>query len=376
MNSHGTQRRIRDWIAAGHQLLHRFQRFQRRPRLHPLQSHPIAIQPRGNAPAPRARASTAVATLALAVAPLSMAPAHAEEWPRKPIRLVVPFASGGATDLLARAVALELGKQWNQPVVVDNRPGAGGAVGAEVVAKSAPDGYTLLLASGSMFTVNPLIYQKLPYSEQSFEMIGKVASGPMVVTINTKVPAKTMTELIAYAKGNPGKLTFASAGNGSQVHIASEAFAEAAGIDVVHIPYKGEGPAYSDLMAGTVDMTVGNINAISPLLKGGRLRALAVTGKERSPLLPDVPTAAEAGLQGYSFHGWFALMAPAGTPKELTAKIYADLEKATAEPGMQRYLATQGMTRTLTPKGPLREEIAQEFGRWKPLVAKRKISAN
>jgi len=364
MNSQGTPHRIRGWIARGQQWLHR---------LHP---HPITKTPRSNAAAPRDRASTAVAMLALAIAPLSMVPAHAQEWPRKPIRLVVPFASGGATDLLARAVALELGKQWNQPVVVDNRPGAGGAVGAEVVAKSAPDGYTLLLASGSMFTVNPLIYQKLPYSEQSFEMISKVASGPMVVTVNTKVPAKTMAELIGHAKGNPGKLTFASAGNGSQVHIASEAFAEAAGIQVVHVPYKGEGPAYSDLMAGTVDMTVGNINAISPLLKGGRLRALAVTGNERSPLLPEVPTAAEAGLQGFSFYGWFALMAPAGTPKELTARMYADLEKATAEPGMQRYLATQGMTRTLTPKGQLREEIAQEFGRWEPLVAKRKISAN
>jgi len=313
---------------------------------------------------------------AFVIAPLAMVPAHAEEWPSKPIRLVVPFASGGATDLLARAVAVELGKQWKQPVVVDNRPGAGGAVGAEAVAKSAPDGYTLLLASGSMFTVNPFIYHKLPYSAESFEMISKIASGPMVLTVNTKVPAKTMAEFISYAKANPGKLTFASAGNGSQVHIANEAFAEAAGIDVVHVPYKGEGPAYSDLMAGTVDMTVGNINAISPLLKGGRLRALAVTGKERSPLLPDVPTAAEAGLQGFTFYGWFALMAPAGTPKEITAKMYADLEKAASEPSMLRYLAAQGMTKTLTPKGRLPEEIAQESGRWKVLVAKRKISAN
>ncbi|WP_434034853.1 Bug family tripartite tricarboxylate transporter substrate binding protein [Cupriavidus sp. a3] len=364
MNSTRTRKAVKYWLGHWRQWLCR------------MRQHPILKERCRATHAARSRTSTALTMFAFAIAPLYMVPAHAEEWPSKPIRLVVPFASGGATDLLARAVALELGKQWKQPVVVDNRPGAGGAVGAEVVAKSAPDGYTLLLASGSMFTVNPFIYQKLPYSAESFEMISKIASGPMVVTVNTKVPAKTIAELISYAKANPGKLTFASAGNGSQVHMASESFAEAAGIDVVHVPYKGEGPAYSDLMAGTVDMTVGNINAISPLLKGGRLRALAVTGKERSTLLPDVPTVAEAGLQGFTFYGWFALMAPAGTPKGLTAKMYADLEKAAAEPSMQRYLASQGMTKTLTPKGRLPEEIAQEAGRWKVLVAKRKISAN
>lgn len=368
MKSQGTRTAIGDWLEglqkSGRQWLRR------------KRQHPIVKELCKDADAPRYRTSTAVAMFAFAIAPLYMVPAQAQEWPGKPIRLVVPFAAGGATDLLARAVAVELGKQWKQPVVVDNRPGAGGAVGAEAVAKSTPDGYTLLLASGSMFTVNPFIYQKLPYSAESFEMISKIASGPMVVTVNAKVPAKSVAELVSYAKAHPGKLSFASAGNGSQVHIASEAFSEAAGIEVVHVPYKGEGPAYADLMAGTVDMTVGNINAISPLLKGGRIRALAVTGKERSTLLPDVPTVAEAGLQGFTFYGWFALMAPAGTPKELTARMYADLEKATAEPGMQRYLAAQGMTRTLTPTGRLPEEIAQESGRWKLLVAKRKISAN
>lgn len=332
---------------------------------------------RGKTAQARRRGSTvAFSMFACAIAPLSMSAAHAEEWPTKPVRLVVPFSAGGATDLLGRALALELSKQWKQPVVVDNRPGAGGMVGAEAVAKSAADGYTLLLASGSMFTVNPFIYQKMPYSAESFEMITKVASGPMVVTVNSQVPAKTLQELISYAKANPRKLSFGSAGNGSQVHMASEAFADASGIDIVHVPYKGEGPAYADLMAGVVDMTVGNINAISPLLKGGRLRALAVTGKERSPLLADVPTVAEAGLSGFTFSGWFALMAPAGTPKALTAKMYADVERAVAEPGMQRYLTAQGMTKTLSPAGKLGDEIAQESSRWKVLVGKRKISAN
>ncbi|WP_042886039.1 Bug family tripartite tricarboxylate transporter substrate binding protein [Cupriavidus necator] len=364
MNSLDTENKVGHWRARAQQWLLR------------MRAIPIVKALCRDADTRRHRTSTAVAMFAFAIAPMYMVRAQAQEWPAKPIRLVVPFAAGGATDLLARALALELGKQWRQPVVVDNRPGAGGAVGAEAVAKAAPDGYTLLLASGSMFTVNPYIYQKLPYSAESFEMISKVASGPMVLTINVKVPAKTMDELISYAKAHPGKLTFGSAGNGSQVHMASEAFSEAAGIDVVHVPYKGEGPAYADLMAGVVDMTVGNINAISPLLKGGRLRALAVTGKERSSLLPDVPTVAEAGLQGFTFYGWFALMAPAGTPKDLTTKMYADLERAVSEPGMQRYLATQGMTKTLTARGRLPDEIAQESGRWKLLVGKRKISAN
>ncbi|WP_420819673.1 Bug family tripartite tricarboxylate transporter substrate binding protein [Pandoraea terrae] len=320
--------------------------------------------------------SAALAMWAFAVVPLYTNSANAADWPTNPVHLVIPFAAGGATDSLGRALARELGKQWKQPVIVDNRPGAGGAVGADVVAKSAPDGYTLLLASGSMFTVNPFIYKKLPYSAASFEMITKVASGPMVVTVNAQVPAKSLKELISYAKANPGKLSFCSAGIGSQVHMAGEAFADASGINIVHVPYKGEGPAYSDLMAGVVEMTVGNINAIAPLLKTGKLRALAVTSKERSPMLADVPTVAEAGLPGFTFSGWFALMAPAGTPKELTSKMYADVERAVADADMQRYLATLGMTKTLSPKGTLADEVVQESVRWKILVSKRKISAN
>jgi tripartite-type tricarboxylate transporter receptor subunit TctC len=300
--------------------------------------------------------------------------AAAGEWPDKPVKIVVPFAAGGATDLLGRALANELGKIWKQSVIVENRPGAGGALGAEVVAKSASDGYTLLLASGSMFTVNPHMYARLPYTIKSFELITKVASGPMVVTVNADVPAKNMQQLIAHAKANPGKVNFASAGNGSQVHMAGESFADAAGIDIAHIAYKGEGPAYADLLAGVVQMAVGNINAISPLLKTGKIRALAVTGKERVALLPDVPTVAEAGLPNYDFTGWFALVAPASTPKALTDKVYASVQQAVAQPGMKRYLAEQGMTATLSARGKLADDIAQESERWKVLVAKRKIA--
>jgi len=302
--------------------------------------------------------------------------AHGGEWPDKPVRLVVPFAAGGATDQLGRALAVDLGKLWKQPVVVDNRSGAGGALGAEVVAKASPDGYTLLLASGSMLTVNPYLYPKLPYSTESFELISKVASGPMVVTVNASLPVKNLKDLIAYAKNNPGKLHFASAGNGSQVHMAGEAFADAAGISMIHVPYKGEGPAYSDLMAGICEVAVANINAISPLLKGDRLRALAVTSKERSFLLPDVPTASEAGLSGFEFVGWFGLMAPAGTPKALTSRMYADVKTSLEQPGLKRYLHDQGMSATLSEPGMLGQDISKEQARWKSLVAKRNINAN
>ncbi|HSW19863.1 MAG TPA: tripartite tricarboxylate transporter substrate binding protein [Ramlibacter sp.] len=301
--------------------------------------------------------------------------AMASQWPERPVRMVVPFAAGGATDLLGRALGVELGRAWKQSVIVDNRGGAGGALGAEVVARASADGLTLLLASGSMFTVNPHIYQKLPYSDKSFEMITKVAGGPMVVTINSEVPAKNLQELIALGKKKPGSLSYASAGNGSQVHMAGAAFADASDLDLVHVPYKGEGPAYADLMAGVVQMAVGNINAISPLLKGGRLRALAVTGAERSPLLPEVPTASEAGLPGFEFVGWFGLVTPAGTPQALIAKIDADVRAASEQPGMKRYLADQGMYPMATGPDAMKRDIPKESQRWKTLVSKRNIKA-
>jgi tripartite-type tricarboxylate transporter receptor subunit TctC len=298
-------------------------------------------------------------------------------WPtRGPVHLVIPFAAGGATDLLGRSLAAELQKSWKQTVVVENKGGAGGAIGAQQVAKAPADGYTLLLASASMFTVNPHIYANLPYRIQNFEPITKVASGPMVVTVNAEVPARNTRELIAYAKANPGELQFASAGVGSQVHIAGEAFTDAAGVDMMHVPYKGEGPAYSDLMAGVVRVAVGNINAISPLLKTNRLRALSVTGKERSPLLPDVPTTAEDGVPGFEYVGWFALMAPAGTPKDVLARVYADVQKAVEAPAMKRYFNDQGMTATISTPATFAADIEKESARWKALATKKAIKAN
>jgi len=325
---------------------------------------------------PTRRRALQVAACALLGGPLLCGTALAD-WPAdKPIRIVVPFAAGGATDLLGRALAVELTKGLKQSVIVENRPGAGGNLGAQAVAMSSPDGYTLLLASGSMFTVNQFIYAKPGYTLNSFSLISKVASGPMVVTVNSDLPVKSTKELIAYVKERPAKISFASAGVGSQTHMAGESLADAAGLELLHVPYKGEGPAYGDLMAGTVHLAVANINAMSPLLKGGRLRALSVTGKERSPLLPNIPTTAEDGVPGFEYMAWFALAAPAGTPKAAIDRLLTEVKAAVAEPGMKRYLTEQGMSAAIVPPEPLKVEILSEASKWKALVEKKKLSAN
>ena len=254
----------------------------------------------------------------------------AAAWPSKPVRLVVPFAAGGSTDVIGRMLAQKLGEMWGQTVLIDNRVGAGGNVGADIVAKAPGDGYTLLFASGSI-TINPQIYKHMPFDTlKDLVPITNVASGPMLVVVPDDSPAKTVKDLIAMAKARPGAVNFGSAGVGSQVHLAAENFADAAGIDIVHVPYKGEAPAYTDLIGHQTQMMVGNFAAASALLGAGRLRALAVTGKVRSPLLPDVPTVAESGLPGFENSGWFGLLAPAGTPPAILAKIQRDTLKVLA----------------------------------------------
>lgn len=322
----------------------------------------------------------ALNTLVLACAGLAMlggaTAARADGYPERPVKWIVPFPPGGAMDSIARTLGESMGKQLNTSFIVENRAGAGGSVGAQAVASSPADGYTLLLASGSMFTVNQFIYSKLPYSLDDFSLIGKVANGPMVITVNAGLPVNNRRELIAYAKARPGKLSFSSAGVGSQTHMAGEAFTDAAGIELMHVPYKGEGPAYTDLMAGVIEVAVGNINAIAPLLKGGRLRALSVTGKERAALLPDLPTTAEDGVPGFEFTGWFALMAPAGTPQPSIDRLLADARSAVEQPSLKRYLEDQGMTATIVPPAALKEEIARESAKWQALVQKKGITAS
>ena len=307
----------------------------------------------------------------------AVAPASAQEvWPARPVRIVVPFAPGGSTDVVARMLGQKLAVLWGQPVVIENRAGAGGNVGADVVAKSPGDGYTLLMASGSI-TINPHIYKKMPFdTHKDLTPITNVASGPMLVVVPDSSPIKTVKELIAAAKARPGALNFGSAGVGSQVHLASENFADAAGIDITHVPYKGEAPAYTDLIGGQVQMMVGNFAAASALLGNGRLRALAVTGRERSQQMPDLPTVAESGLPGFENTGWFGLLAPAGTPPEVIAKVQRDTARLLGETEMKARLYVLGMAPVANTTAQFVRAMDAESTRWATVVKNRRISSN
>ncbi|QGZ65098.1 Bug family tripartite tricarboxylate transporter substrate binding protein [Paraburkholderia acidisoli] len=317
--------------------------------------------------------------LAAALAAVLQAPsiASAEDaWPSQPIRLIVPFSAGGSTDVLARALGQGLGTLWKQSVVVDNRPGAGGMIAAEVEAKSAPDGYTLMLASGSMFTVNQYIYKKLPYTAKDFSYITTVASNPMVVAVAPSLPIQNLQQLISYGKTQHPKLNFGSAGIGSQVHMADEAFAGAAGIPMVHVPYKGEVLALNDLMADRVQVVLPNIAAAVPFMKGKTIKVLAVTGDHRSSAWPDIPTVSEAGLPGFNVTGWFALVAPAGTPANVINKIQQDTVKVLAQPETRQRLAVLGMDPVGDTPQQLQSKIATESAKWQKIVSSSHISAN
>jgi len=299
-----------------------------------------------------------------------------ERWPTKPVRIIVPFAPGGSTDAVARMVGQKLAVRWGQPVVIENRAGAGGNVGADVAAKSPADGYTMLMASGSI-TINPHIYQRMPFdTKKDLVPITNVASGPMLVVVPESSPLKSVKELIALAKTKPGSVNFGSAGVGSQVHLAAENFADAAGIDMTHVPYKGEAVAYTDLIGNQVQMMVGNFAAASALLGNGRLRALAVTAKERSPQLPDVPTVSESGLPGFENSGWFGLFAPAGTPQNTLAQVQRDTASVLAETDTKARLYVQGMKPVGNTSTEFSKAMDDESKRWAAVVKNRRLTTN
>lgn len=299
-----------------------------------------------------------------------------DRWPTKPVRIVVPFAAGGSTDVVARMVGQKLAVRWGQPVVIENRAGAGGNVGADIVAKASADGYTLLMASGSI-TINPHIYQRMPFdTKKDLAPITNVASGPMLVVVPESSPVKSVKELIVLAKAKPGSVNFGSAGVGSQVHLAAENFADAADIDITHVPYKGEAVAYTDLIGNQVQMMVGNFAAASALLGNGRLRALAVTGKERSPQLPDVPTVSESGLPGFENSGWFGLLAPAGTSQKILAQVQRDTASVLAETDTKARLYVQGMTPVGNGSAEFAKAMDNESKRWAAVVKNRKLTTN
>ncbi len=321
----------------------------------------------------------AVATLLTAALALAAgAPAAAQDaWPNRPVRIVVPFAAGGATDVVARALAKDLGELWGQPVVVDNRGGAGGNIGADAVAKAPPDGYTLLMASGSILTVNPHIYAKLPFDAQKdFIPVTNVASGPQLVVVHPGVQAKSVKEMIALAKAKPESVNFGSAGIGSQTHMAAENFVDAAGINATHVPYKGEAPALADLIAGQIQFVLANIAAAAPHVQNGTIRAIAVTSLVRSPLLPDVPTVAESGVAGFENTGWFGLLVPAGTSPSIVNKLHADTVKVLERREMKDRLSVQGMAPVGNAPAAFASAIRDESKRWEQVVKSRGLKVN
>lgn len=284
--------------------------------------------------------------------------AYAQSYPNKPVRMVVPFPPGGTTDILARAVGQKLSESWGQLVVIDNRPGAGGNIGTDIVAKSAPDGYTLLMGTVGTHSINASLYGKLPFDPiKDFAPVTLVASVPNVLVVNTTVDAKSVKELIALAKSKPGQLTFASSGNGTSIHLAGELFKTMTGTSMLHIPYKGSAPAITDLLGGQTNMMFDNLPSAMPHVKSGKLRALAVTSVSRSPALPDTPTIAESGIPGYEASSWFGVLAPAGTPKDVIAKIHADIVKALNTPEIKERLSGQGAE----PVGNTPEQFAQHI---------------
>ena len=302
------------------------------------------------------------------------APAFAQAWPSKPVRIVVPFAPGGTTDILARALAPELGKAFGQTFIIENKPGAGGNTGADLVAKSPPDGYTLLMGTVGTQAINPALYPKMPYDAvKDFMPISLFAGVPNVLVINpAKATAYKVTDvksLIAYAKANPGKLNMASSGNGTSIHLSGELFKSMTGTYMLHFPYRGSGPALLDLIGGTMDVMFDNLPSALPQIKAGKLTALAVTSSERSAALPDVPTIAEAGpVKGYEASSWFGLLAPAGTPPDIVNRLQQETAKALATPALKDRLVSQGAIPSGNTPAQFTQFIAAETKKWAQVV--------
>lgn len=305
----------------------------------------------------------AVCTLALSVEVL------AQGFPTKPVRLIVPYPPGGATDTISRAAAIEMSKTLGQPVVVDNRPGAGGSLGFEIAARSAPDGYTMLTSGSALYGITPLLYSKLAYDpNKDLDSVMVLTSFTYVLVVNPAVKANSVKDLIALARAQPGKLTFASSGSGSGVHLAGEMFKQMLGLEITHIPYRGSGPAITDLVGGQVHMIFDNSPAAISQAQSGKLRALATTGAKRAAALPDLPTMVEAGVPGYEAGGWFSLALPAGTPKAIIARLNAAGQKATKSPEFIKRMSDLGYEIVGGTPEQMDEMIKNEIRRWGPIV--------
>ena len=312
-----------------------------------------------------------------AVLALPLAHAQAQSYPDRPIKLVVPFAPGGATDILGRLLATSLGERLGQPVVVENRPGAGTVVAGALVAKAPPDGYTLLLGASTTLTLNPVIRNPLPYDPlRSFTPLGLVADMGLVLVAHNETPARTLPELVALAKTDPDKLSYGSFGTGSSVHFGGEMLKTATGMRMVHVPFNGSSPSLTALMGGQVQVAVDTVVATTPLIKAGKIRPIAALGPQRLPLLPQVPTVAESGYPGFEADQWYGVVAPAGTPADVVAKLNAQVNQALNSPELKSRLNAEGAIATPDTPANFGKLIAAEIARWKPVISGGRVKAD
>lgn len=299
---------------------------------------------------------------------LASGPAAAQGFPSRPLRIVVPFTPGGGTDLVARTVAEGMAKELGQPVIVDNKPGGGTVIGSDLVAKAPGDGYTLLITT-SAHAINTSLVKNLPYStEKSFTNVSLLARGPNMLVTSPNKPYKSVKDVIEAARANPGKLTYGSSGNGTAVHLAGELFKMLAKVDITHVPYRGAGPAYTDLMGGQIDLVFATAAGAGKFVESGKMRALGVTSKARSASWPQVPTIAEAGVPGYEADVWYALFASGGTPPDVVARLNAAARKAIESPIFQQRVASEGLMASPTTPDELTRYVRSEEARWRKVV--------
>jgi tripartite-type tricarboxylate transporter receptor subunit TctC len=309
-------------------------------------------------------------------AALAIHDAAAQTWPTRQVTLVVPFSPGGGTDISARAVAQKLAEKWKQPVVVDNRAGAAGIIGADAVAKAAPDGHTLLIANVGITSINPALYQKLPYNhETAFTPISLVCELPFVLMASPSFAPNSVRELVAFARANPGKVTFASSGLGGSPHLTAEIFQLQTGTTMTHVPYKGGGPAMGDLMAGHVNILFASVLEGSGHIRNGKLKGLAITHAKRNPALPDVPTIAEAGVSNAESGSWIAILGPAGVPASVVEKIGADVREAVADPVVREKLIAQGAVPQASSPKDLQTLINADLARYGKIIRDKGLKA-
>jgi tripartite-type tricarboxylate transporter receptor subunit TctC len=298
-------------------------------------------------------------------------------YPSKPIHIVVPFTPGGSTDILARSIGQELTKAWGQPVIVDNIPGAGGSLGADRVAKAAPDGYTLLMGHIGTLAVNPSLYPALPYDPvKSFAPVAWVARVPNILVVHPAVQARSVKELVALAKAHPGQLNYGSGGNGSAANLATEYFKLQTGASIVHIPYRGTAPAVTDLMGGQIQVLFTGAPAVLGQVKNGQLRALAVSSPQRLAALPDLPTVAELGYKNFEADQWYGVVAPAGTPRDIVVKLNAQINQSLGATELKARLTNEGAIATPTTPEAFGELIVREIARWKPVIQSGRVKAD